>query len=44
MKGWKYTRRKLAGYKGKVRVKVRRKSNGNYQVRRVGKKFRNSHD
>jgi hypothetical protein len=40
MKGWKYTRRTINGKRCKV--KVRKKSNGNYLVRKVG--VRNKHD
>ena len=40
MKGWKYTRRSIDGKRCKV--KVRRKSDGNYLVRKVG--YRNRRD
>ena len=39
---WKYTRRKIAGHKGRVKVKVHKKIKGGYLVRRVG--VRNRHD
>jgi len=37
---WKYTRRTIDGRR--IRVKVHRRSNGSYLVRKVG--VRNSHD
>lgn len=40
MKGWKYTRRTINGVR--TRAKVRQKSDGSYQVRKVG--VRNKHD
>lgn len=40
MKGWKYTRRTIDGHR--VKVKVRKKADGGYLVRRVSVK--NRHD
>jgi len=39
---WKYTRRTINGKR--VRAKVHRKTDGTYLVRKVGRKYRNSHD
>lgn len=39
---WKYTTRKIDGHR--CRVKIHKKSDGGYLVRKVGKEYRNRHD